>query len=570
MIGKKLKEAANSARLRAGQMWRERKERSEAKKATAAMNSEHGHGRFFLLHVPAMATICAAVVEWYWAILFCIEATGSIDWNYQTASGSAVAAASVWNFTFDTHWPIFLGLVCATIPIVMLSMVWLPVQFAMRGSGMWRRGTVIAVGVLANLLVIVSGTVVMNGNRQEQVRAGMVVEEQAQANRGAIEAQIAAVNDDLARLTDRRINNEYAATAANVGAVAYRAQYMSAEALARSPEARRDIIVRALGAAERADALRAERAGLFQQMAQAPTAAAVAANVADPVGAELNAFAQAVEVWRPPFVAVICCLIGIFGAWWVLALMQGLNPRDVMRSGWADEAHRIEDKTDEPSIVPQPMRPAREVVTDAETGEELIKITPKPHWRKTKGKKQTVEFQPEIPPDETGVEHDGGGRVGSVAAVEADEVDDHPRQDHERDNGERPANDGLSEDAFEPPPAPEEANQGNDGDSEARHVSDQNDSPSEALSEPELTEAERAEFAMLAATSDGEAESDEPTANDQASAHLEIEGRDEQANASDANADDVVVDEVSQTDLPAEREPETDERRLIAANVAAE
>ena len=432
----------NDLKLKAGVWLRERKERAEAKKATShAMNSEHGHGRFFLLHVPAMATICAAVVEWYWAILFCIEATGGIDWNYQTTTGSAVAAASTWNFAFETHWPIFLGLVCATIPIVMLSMVWLPVQFAMRGTGMWRRGTVIAVGVLANILVIVSGTVVMNGNRQEQVRAGLVVEQQAQANRGAIEAQIAAVNGDLERLTDRRINNEYAATAANVGAVAYRAQYMNAEALARSPESRRDIIVRALGAAERADALRAERAGLFQQMAQAPTEAAVAANVEDEVGAGLNTFAQIVEVWRPPFVAVICCLIGIFGAWWVLALMQGLNPRDVLRSGWADESQRIEDHSAEDPIVPQPMKPVREVVTDAETGEELIKITPKPHWRKAKGKKQRLDIQPDIPPDETGVEYDGGGRTGSVAVSEAPSVPDE--QSASDDAGERTDENGL-------------------------------------------------------------------------------------------------------------------------------
>lgn len=409
----RIKELSEAARLKAAVWLRERKERAEEKKATAAaMSSEHGHGRFFLLHVPAMATICAAVVEWYWAILFCIEATGSIDWNFRTAVGSDVAAASTWNFAFETHWPIFLGLVCATVPIVMLSMVWLPVQFAMRGSGMWRRGTVIAVGVLANILVIVSGTVVMNHNRQEQVRADLVVEQQAQANRGAIEAQIAAVNDDLARLTDRRINNEYAATAANVGAEAYRAQYMSPEALARSPESRRDIIVRALGAAERADALRAERAGLFQQLAQAPTEAAVAANVEDEVGAGLNTFAQIVEVWRPPFVAVICCLIGIFGAWWVLALMQGLNPRDVLRSGWADEGHRIEDLRSQPSVVPEPMQATREAIYDAETGEELTHV--RATWRKKpkrKGKPERVETAPEIPPDETGVRTDGGNRI---------------------------------------------------------------------------------------------------------------------------------------------------------------
>jgi len=408
----KLKEAVTGARLRAGQMWREHRERVEEKRTSAAMTSEHGHGRFFLLHVPALATICAAITEWYWAILFCIEATGAIDWNYETSFGNAVSSASVWNFAFSTHWPVFLGLVCATIPIVMLSMVWLPVQFAMRGSGRWRRGSVIMVGVLANILVIVSGTVVMNHNRQDQVRDAVVIEQSAAQGRAAIEARLAFEQEQLRlALTN---TNPYLNQAASVGAEEWERSYVAQARATNDP--RLPQLERALGAARAADERRANIERLTIERATAAPEAASAANVEDTVGAELNTFAQYVEVWRPPFIAVICTLIGIFGAWWVLALMQGLNPRDVMRSGWADEAHRIEDLRDEPSVAPQPMKPPREVVTDAETGEELIKITPKPHWRKAKGKKQRVETQPVILPDETGVDHDGGGRVGSVAA----------------------------------------------------------------------------------------------------------------------------------------------------------
>ena len=59
----------NDAKLRAVQMLREMKEKREEQKAqkqaAAAINSEHGHGRFFLLTVPATATICAAIVEVY-------------------------------------------------------------------------------------------------------------------------------------------------------------------------------------------------------------------------------------------------------------------------------------------------------------------------------------------------------------------------------------------------------------------------------------------------------------------------------------------------------------------------
>jgi hypothetical protein len=416
----KLKEAAASARLKAGVWMRERKEKQEAQKA---LNSEHGHGRFFLLHVPAIATICAAIVEWYWAILFCIEATGHVTWDYETSFGTATAAASNWSFAFSTHWPVFAGLVLATLPIVMLSMVWLPVQFAMRGTGRWRRGTVIFVGVLANILVIVSGTVVMNHNRQDQVRDALVVEQQAGQSRAGMEAQRAQIQGRLDALLNPD-SNSFQSQAARAGVVGWdvyietaRRQYQEGT----SSAGRLALIESARGSAVAAETYQAQIDALTVRIAEAPTAAAVAMNVEDNVGAELNTFAQYVEVWRPPFIAVLATLIGIFGSWWVLALMQGLNPRDVMRSGWADEAHRIEDLRDEPSVTPQPMRPAREVVTDAETGEELVKVKPREYWRKAKGKRQRVETKPDIPPDETGVDHDGGGRVGSVGPAPADQ-----------------------------------------------------------------------------------------------------------------------------------------------------
>ena len=406
----KFTEAIEGARLRVNTMLRERKEKAEEKRAQEALNSHHCHGRFFLLHVPAAATILAAITEWYWALLFCVEATGSIDWNYETSAGNDAASASLWNFAFSTHWPVFLGLICATVPIVMLSMVWLPVQFSMRGTGRVRRGSVIAVGLLANVLVIVSGTVVMNYNRQDQVRDALVIEQTADAQRVMLTASV----DDLRAELDTLMNHRstYVATAASVGAAAYERDYVAQARATNDP--RLPLLERALGSARRADELRAGIVAARTAVAQAAPAAASQANVEDTVGRELNTFAQYVEVWRPPFIAVICTLIGIFGAWWVLALMQGLNPRDVMRSGWADEGHRIEDLRAEAPVVPQPMRPTREVVTDAETGEELVKVKPREYWRKRKGKPQRVEFEPELPPDETGVSHDGGGRIGSV------------------------------------------------------------------------------------------------------------------------------------------------------------
>ena len=397
---------AENARLKFGVWKRERAERKAERQAQAY--SEHGHGRFFLLTVPAVATILAAVTEWYWAILFCIEATGAIDWNYETAFGSEATAASVWNFAFSTHWPVFIGLICATIPIVMFSMVWLPVQFAMRGTGRIRRGSIIVVGLLANILVIVSGTVVMNYNRQDQVRDAVVIEQTAAQGRAAIDARLAFEQEQL-RLALAN-TNPYLNQAANVGAEEWERSYVAQARASNDP--RLPQLERALGAARAADARRANIERLTIERATAAPEAASAANVTDTVGAELNTFAQYVEVWRPPFIALICTLIGIFGTWWVIAMLEKMNPRDVLRSGWADEGHRIEDLRSQPSVVAEPMEPMREKVYDADTGEELVQR--RGTWArkpKRKGKPERIETTPDIPPDETGVRIDGGNRI---------------------------------------------------------------------------------------------------------------------------------------------------------------
>lgn len=399
---------------------RERQERAaerKAAKAAAVHSTEHGHGRFFLLTVPAMATIFAAFVEIYWALLFCIEATGHLNGNFDMQAAWNAPWAFAWDFAFSGNLFVLLGLLAATAPIVMISMVWLPVQFAMRGFGRWRRGTLIAVGLLANAIVIISGTVVMNHNRQGQVREALAVEQAADANRVMLASSVDDLRAELETLMNHR--STYVATAASVGAAAYERDYV-AQARATN-DARLPLLERALGSARRADELRAQIREARQQVAAAAPAATTAVAVEDEVGAGLNAFAQQVGVWRPPLIAVACTLIGILGAWWTLAMLQGLSPRDVLRSGWAPESHRIEDLRDQPAPAAQPMEPAREVVTDAETGEELVKVKPREYWRKRgvkKGQPTKVDIQPDPQPDERGVDVDGGQRQASVARTE--------------------------------------------------------------------------------------------------------------------------------------------------------
>ena len=259
---------------------RDRKEMRRRERQAMASNDPHHSSRFWLLDIPAAATICAAFVEVYWALLFCIQATGAVDWNWSTALASTTPPSGAWDFSFSAHLPVLIGLLAATAPIVMLSMVWLPVQFAMRGAGRFRRGTLIGVGLLANILVIVSGTIVMNSNRQEQVRESVVVEQTAAQGRAAIDARLAFEQDQLRLALSN--SNPYLNQAANVGAAEWERSYVAQARASNDP--RLPMLERALGAARAADQRRANIERLTVERAQAAPEAATAANVEDRVG----------------------------------------------------------------------------------------------------------------------------------------------------------------------------------------------------------------------------------------------------------------------------------------------
>ena len=124
-----------------------------------------------------------------------------------------------------------------------------------------------------------------------------------------------------------------------------------------------------------------------------------------------------IEDIRKPFTSILGELLAMSAFPMALAAWATRRKRrDVEGSGWAPEELRIEDKRDEAAVTPQPMKPPREVVTDAETGEELVKVKPREYWRKRKGQKQKLAIEPEIPPDEKGVSQDGGSRIAMTAA----------------------------------------------------------------------------------------------------------------------------------------------------------
>lgn len=382
-----MKPFAAASAFMAGKFKREPKVETPAPEMETA-----GKSAFFLTSAGAFIVLCAAITEWYWAIVFCIESVGRIHFDWDAAAGNTPAstAKALWDFSFSTNLPVLLGLLFATLPIVLWSMVWLPTWFAARGTGRWRRVTMCVAGLLCNFLIVVSGTVIMNGNRQEQVRESLVVEQTREEGVAALARQKETLKARLDAMTTEKMGSRFQAQAARAGEIGW------AETI-RQAEQQQDPLLpqirRAMGSAKAADALQKQIDDLDAKIAAAPTRAAVAANVEDKDGAAMNHFATMVEVYRPPFVALVCTIIGIFGGWWLVGLYDKLAAgRQIIReqtadgTPWADEAHMVPDMREEEPVKSRGMAPAKERVVDGETGEELVKVTPREYWRRTKGK----------------------------------------------------------------------------------------------------------------------------------------------------------------------------------------
>lgn len=269
----------------------------------------------WLIKALSLATLCAAAVEIYWMVVFCIEATGGVQIDFDSGSKD-----HLWQLAFSARIVVLLGLIVASTVIVIWSMIWLPLQMEARGTGPWRRGSMIAWGVLANIVVCFGGTTVMNSNRQEQVRSGVVREEAAAQGVEAIRARLSVAQGDLDKLTAPNIAT-YQAQAARDGAAAWARRVQIAAGMT-PPDPQLAMLQKAQASAEKADALHKHIEDLQVEIATAAPAAATAAHVTDTDGATLDGIIRQGMVWRPPVIALCCTLIGIFGAFWRAAFIQ--------------------------------------------------------------------------------------------------------------------------------------------------------------------------------------------------------------------------------------------------------
>lgn len=277
-------------------------------------------------------------------------------------------------------------------------------------------------------LVVVAGTFTVQGDTLlERDRESAVAVAQVEQSGAVLQARIAAKEAELRSMMENR--NAYLAQAASVGAAEWQRSYIEQTP---SSDPQRDRIVRALGAARAADAVREELGQLRTQAATQTVSAAVAGRVTTENTSWIASTLGWLEGARAILLSLVMDIVCLIMPWIALRLEQARNRQiDMAGPREFDAAHAIEDMRAEPSVVPQPMESAKEVVKDGETGEVYEKIKPKEYWRKKKGKPQTVRIDGERLPDERGVQYENDTRVAMAAAgvVMAPSVEEQTNRD---------------------------------------------------------------------------------------------------------------------------------------------
>lgn len=371
-----------------------------------------------------------------------------------------ITHAGTWTGDISFFFPIIVGFVFIAVGVPFFAKIIIPIFISLDWrTNLWPKLWSLVL-VLAFSFVVFAGTFSVQGKTiMEHGRGAAVAVAEVNQGRAAIQAQIDQETADLRDMSNNR--NAYMAQAANVGVAAWQSGYI-AQARTTHDE-RLPMIERALGAAQAADTRRAHITALRTQLAAAPVAESVQATVTTAgtswIASTLDWLVGARAILLSLVMDVVCLLM----PWIALRLEQTRNRQmGSEASGWADDAHRIEDHSDElPLDVDMAgMRPPKTVLRDADTKETIIDkdgylaSEVKTHTRRKKGKDGKpirVVIPAEQLPDETGVTTGTGDERGaSITMTTTDEPEvEQPR--------EQQAADGVSEQSADAEAQPEVA-----------------------------------------------------------------------------------------------------------------
>ncbi len=260
--------------------------------------------------------------------LFVLRAVGDVQWTWrfeQTASsGVTLPSVDEWAAALTVHPLLFLLLFWASLVIVGFSLVWIPLQLAVRGHGRLTRVSIVLVGLFCNALVLAGGFHGQNTNRLEDIRDEVVSERQVASGVAALEDDLAAAQarlDDL--MGDPAIASpSYQMQACRLGGEGW-AGYVRNAAARNDPALA--MIERAQNSAAQCDALRQERddrqSALNEARREASSVISVR-NIAASDEAAPDRVSTFIEQWRPLGVSLGLSFIAIFCFFWAQKLAE--------------------------------------------------------------------------------------------------------------------------------------------------------------------------------------------------------------------------------------------------------
>jgi len=312
--------------------------------------------------------VCALIGSTWMLLVFVAGSVGHIDWAFSYRATEQGVQESAWHYEASIHLLIGIGLFLFCLAIAMFNATWLEARKHLRDL---TRIVVTGIGVAVALFMISGAIVVQQRGTDARARDEIVTAQTAKAGAGSIAAQIAAIDQRLAAMRDKRTNNEYAAAAANVGVAAYDEGYLSAAALARTPAERRDIVRRARGAAIAADALENEKRGLVGQLGAATVETVEAEAVAVKADGFMAGPVAFLEDLRKPVTAVLGELLALTAFSFALAAWASRREAEPIEPALP---MMIEDFTDEPAPDPQPMdAPVKREVLYDDQGNRIVR-----------------------------------------------------------------------------------------------------------------------------------------------------------------------------------------------------
>ena len=401
----KLSEKLEALRLRAGAMLREHKERAAEKAAERQQQADAPNVTVpaWLVRATKFASWIATISLMYFLWLY------TLDIARDRAGALHITHAGTWIGEMQFWFPYVVGFAIVAFGIPYVAKIAIPTFMSLSWRGnFWPKLWALIIALSVSLVVIAGTFAVQGDTLMERDREAAVAVEGVQQEAAVLASRIA---DKRAELDDM-VNNAsvYVRTAASMSPEAYDVFLEQ-----RRDDWQYDRLRSYRATSVDAQRLRGEIAALRDQQARQTTVAAVQGEVTTERTTWIADALGWLEGVRAILLSLVMDIVALMMPWIALRLEQTRNRQLGMSEGIPRHPWMIEDHSAEEPIIDLSPREAAKAVfaaggtreeaeeaarsaarpkgpslraTDAETGEELVKVPE--HWRRLKRGKQRV------------------------------------------------------------------------------------------------------------------------------------------------------------------------------------